>query len=274
MLNAGEVAEALADTFLLYACDIRCDTGCETVVEVVFTGQAELFLLHVERCWLLNLVLSFLDVGNASSLLEFRERINCGMNVELLKFLLYHRIVVPVDESIDRSLILSDAHLRVGIVLELEVVTVEVVRRDVQQDGDVSTEVIHVVKLERAQLNDVIFVRILSHLKGETATDITSQSGIIACTLEDVIDEAGGSCLTVRACDANHLRVGVATGKLNLTDDMGALLHQLLNHRSFLWYARALDNLIGIEDFLLCVMTFLPLNVVAVEQFLIFVLYL
>lgn len=66
----------------------------------------------------------------------------------------------------------------------------------------------------------------------------------------------------------------VASRKLNLADDVCSLLHELLNHRSLLRNARALDDLIGVENLLLRVMPFLPLNAVVVEQLLIVVLNL
>ena len=41
------------------------------------------------------------------------------------------------------------------------------VGRDVQQNGNVGTEVIHVVKLEGTEFDDVVLVRLLSHLQGQ-----------------------------------------------------------------------------------------------------------
>ena len=69
--------------------------------------------------------------------------------------------------------------------------------RDVQQDGDVGTEVVHVVQLERAQFYDIVFVRILGHLKCQRVSDIAGQTCIVACFLEDVVDQRGGRGLTV-----------------------------------------------------------------------------
>ena len=58
------------------------------------------------------------------------------------------RIICPIDECIIGSLILDDTHLGINIVLHLEVVTIQVVWRDIQQDGNISTEIVHVIELE------------------------------------------------------------------------------------------------------------------------------
>ena len=60
---------------------------------------------------------------------------------------------------------------------------------DVQQNGDVGAEVIHVVQLERAQLNHIIGMRVFCHLQGKAVADVACQTYIIACILEDVVDE-------------------------------------------------------------------------------------
>ena len=115
-------------------------------------------------------------------------------------------------------------------------------------------------------------MRILGYLQGERATDVSGQAGVVARSLEDVIDERCRRSLTVGARDANHLGIGIAAGKLYLADDVNAFLQDFLNHRSLVGDARALDDLIGIEDALLGVMAFLPRNLVVVEQLLVTVL--
>ena len=59
-------------------------------------------------------------------------------------------VVVPVDESIFRSLVLRDAEFGIHIVLHLVVVTVQMIRRDVHQYGNVGMELVHIVQLETA----------------------------------------------------------------------------------------------------------------------------
>ena len=171
-----------------------------------------------------------------------------------------------------RCLVLDDAHLGIDIVLELEVVAVEVIGRDVEQNGNVGTEVVHVVELERTQFDDIVLVRFLSHLESKTLTDISGQSHVVSGTLEDVIDQRGGCRLAVAARDTDHLGVRISSCELNLADDMCVLGHQFLHHRSLFWDARAFDDLICTQDFLLGVMTFFPFDLMVVKQFLVLVL--
>ena len=108
-------------------------------------------------------------------------------------------------------------------------------------------------------------MRILCHLQSERASDVAGESYVVACSLEDVIDERRGCCLAIRTCDTYHLRVGVATCKLYLADDVYTFLHSRLHHWGFLRDTGALDDFVGREYLLLCVLTFLPLDGVVVE---------
>ena len=148
------------------------------------------------------------------------------------------------------------------------------VRRDVEQDGDVGTKLVHVVQLERTELDDIIFVRILCHLQRQAPSDVTSQSHVVARILEDVVDEACRGGLAVASRDADHLAVGVAARKLYLADDGRSLLDEALYHRDAVGDARALDDLVCREHLLLRVVALLPCDAVVVEQLLVLVLHL
>ena len=63
------------------------------------------------------------------------------------------------------------------------------VGRDIQQNGDVGTEIIHIVELETAEFDNVIIMRLLCYLQGEGVADVTCQSGIITSLLKDMVDE-------------------------------------------------------------------------------------
>ena len=110
--------------------------------------QTETLLFHVKRLGLLNLVLAFLYIANDTFLFQFRERILYGFDVVFLQFSLDDGVVGPVDEGILWRLVLDDTHLGIHIVLHLKVIPVKVIGRDVQQNGNVCTEVVHVIQLE------------------------------------------------------------------------------------------------------------------------------
>ena len=105
-------------------------------------------------------------------------------------------------------------------------------------------------------------------------TDVASQSGIVACLTEDVEDQTGGGGLAVGTRDTDHLRCGVATGKLNLADDGNALLNGLADHRGCVGNSGTLDDFIGIQDELLGMVPFLPRDAPFIEHLLVFVDYL
>ena len=235
------------------------------------TRQTQAFLLHIERLRPLYFVLSFLDVAYDAFLLQFREGVLDRLNVILLQLPLDDGIVGPVDEGILRCLVLDDTHLRIDIILHLEVVTVQMVGCDVQEDGDIGTEVIHIIQLEGAELDDIILMRIFSHLQRQRITDIACETCIVACLLEDMVDQTRGRRLTIRTRDTDHLRIGIPAGKLNLTDDVDSLLFDLHDHRSRIRDARTLDDLVGIQDFFFRMLTLLPLNLVVVEHLLILI---
>ena len=146
----------------------------------MLSRQRERLLLHVERGGLLDGVLSLFDVADRTFLFQFREGQLYGLDVVFLQFPLYDGVVVPVDEGILGCLVLDDSHLRVHIVLHAVLVAVQVVGRDVHQDGYVGAEVIHIVELEAGQFDDVVFVRVLCHLECQTPAYIAGQSGIVA----------------------------------------------------------------------------------------------
>ena len=145
------------------------------------------------------------------------------------------------------------------------------VRSNVQQNSNIGTEIVHIVKLEGTQFDDVILVWILCHLECQRITDITSQTSIISSLLENVVYQRGCSGFSIRTSDADHLGIGIATSKLNFADDVDAFCNDFLDDRSCIGDAWALDDLVGIENLLLCMLTFFPFYLVIVEQLLVFV---
>ena len=63
---------------------------------------------------------------------------------------------------------------------------------------------IHVVELERTQFDNVIFVGVFSHLEGQTATYIASQTGINACRFKNMVYQRSSCRFAVAAGNTNH----------------------------------------------------------------------
>ena len=68
--------------------------------------------------------------------------------MDTLDLAIDHRIFAPVDKRVALSLIARNAELGIDIVLELMVVAVQVIWRDVEQNGNVGLEIVAVVQLE------------------------------------------------------------------------------------------------------------------------------
>ena len=184
-----EVGQCLADALFLDACDVGRDTCSQRIVEVVRTTQGQLLLFHIELDGLLDHHLTLICIGHCSIALEGREREELGFQSVFLQFPLDDGVIIPEDEGIFLSLVLDDAHLGVYVVLHAVVVAVQMIGCDVHQDGNVCTEVVHIVQLERTQLYDVVVVLLRCHLQCKAVTNIASQSNVQTCTLEDMIDQ-------------------------------------------------------------------------------------
>ena len=166
-------------------------------------------------------------------------------------------------------MVLYDAHLGVHIVLHAVVITIQVVRRDIKQDGYIRVEIIHVVQLEATQLYHVILMRRLRHLQGKALADIASQPHIVARGLKNMVDKRSCRGLAIAARNADHLRRGISTREFYLADDMSSLLHQLLHDGSLLRDAWAFDDFVRVKDFVLCMLAFFPFYAMQVEQLLV-----
>ena len=57
-------------------------------------------------------------------------------------------VFAPVDKRILARLVARDTELRIHIILELMVVSIQVVRRDIEQNSNIRLEIIAVVQLE------------------------------------------------------------------------------------------------------------------------------
>ena len=57
-------------------------------------------------------------------------------------------VLAPVDEGILARLVACDTELSIHIVLELVVVSIQVVGRDIEQNGNICLEIVAVIQLE------------------------------------------------------------------------------------------------------------------------------
>ena len=108
-----------------------------------------------------------------------------------------------------------------------------------------------------------------SHLQRQAAAHVAGQAHVEARLLEDMVGELGGSGLTVAAGDADHLGIGIPSGKLNLAHDGNTLLDCLSHHGSRVGDTGALDDFVGIENLLGGVATLFPCDIILIEQILI-----
>lgn len=53
------------------------------------------------------------------------------------------------------------------------VVSVQMVRSDIHQYGNIGTEVIHIVQLERAEFDDIIVMMLFGYLQSQALADIS-----------------------------------------------------------------------------------------------------
>jgi len=156
------------------------------------------------------------EIGLGAFLAVLGEGVERGFGGHLAQLGLDHRVVLPEDEGVGGRQVVEDAELGVDIVLHLVVVTVEVVGGDVHDHRHVGLEIVHVLELERAELDDVYVVVLAGHLQRQALADVAGQPYVVARVLEDVVGQQRSGGLAVAACDAHHLGVGVASGQLNL----------------------------------------------------------
>ena len=94
-------------------------------------------------------------------------------------------IVCPIDEAVVGSLVLGDAHFRANVAHHFKVVAVEMIGGDVEQHGNVGTEVVHIVELERGDFQyipiSIAFLFDFCHLECERASDVACQSYVETC---------------------------------------------------------------------------------------------
>ena len=88
---------------------------------------------------------------------------------------------------------MGNAEFSVDVILHTVVVAIKMVRSDVHQYGDVRTEVIHIIQLERAKFDNIIIMVIFGYLQSKAFADVACQTYVQTCAFENVVDQ--GSCV-------------------------------------------------------------------------------
>ncbi len=271
MFYTFEVGQCLTDILILYSGKIGRDTGSKRIIQIVRTLQGKPFLFHIEGYRFIDFHFSVFYVCDDTVFFYGRERIEVGAQPMFCQFALDDRVIVPENEGIFRCLVLRDAELGVHIILHLVIITVQMIGCDVHQYGNVGAEVVHVIQLERTKFNYIIIMLFRCHLQGKAVADVSRQAHIQSCTLENMVNERGGSGLTVRPGNTNHFSGSVAPGKLYLRDNGRALFFQFQYHRSIVGDTGTFHHLISVQNQFLCVLSLFPGNVILVQQCLVLV---
>ena len=100
------------------------------------------------------------------------------------------------------------------------------IRCYIQYNSDIRFKVVHIIQLETAQLDHVDRMWIFRNLKRQAVSDISGQAHVHARFFQDMIRKHRRCRLAVATRDANHLRVRIPSGKLDLGDDRRTLLLQ------------------------------------------------
>ena len=140
------------------------------------------------------------------------------------------------------------------------------VRCDIQQDGDVGLEIIHVIELEGTQFDDIVVMILVRHLECQRIADISRQTHVQPCLFEDVEDKGGSGRLTVRTGDTDHLRLRITRCEFNLGDDRRTLRNQFLNERCIRRNTGRFNYFVGIQNEFLRVLAVFPCDAVLVQQ--------
>ncbi len=258
-----EGRQGLPDHIVADARRLGCQGRRHGVVNIV--PSAECKLLQVQVAFFLLVAhhhLLVLDKGAFFQLHAFLlgEREHFGLDDDLVQVVDGDCVVRIKNEAVFLAEVAGDAEFGLHVVFHLVVVTVQVVGRNVGDDGDIGPEIIAVVQLEAADFQDIIIEMFRGYLVGVALADVAAQPHVQACVLQQVVDQGSGRGLAVAAGDADFLRGVVPARKFDLGNDMRTLLLQLAHHRGRAGDAGAFYNLVGVEDEFLGMLSLLEGN--------------
>ena len=137
---------------------------------------------------------------------------------------------------------------------------------DIEHDGDIGLEVIHVFELERGKLDDIYLVGLAGHLKGQTAAYVSCEANVEAGIVQDMVGQHRSCRFAVASRDTDHFRIGVAAGELYLRDDGDRPVGNSSDHRCRRGYAGAFHHYVGVENLFGSVVSLFPFYPFGVEH--------
>ena len=271
MLDGVKLREAVADAFFAEFECAGSDAGCHAVVQVVFALQCQFLDGHGKWVLMRNVDCEFVglirgvDRGRSPGM----EAV-CGQVVLQLRFGLpgrhgHHaggkrarslaafpaghrqRIVGVEDEEVRVGLVRSNAPLGIGVLFDVVVVPVEVVRGDVEEHRDVRSEGIDPVQLKTAHLHHLVIdgTRAFAQIACPALADVPHARDVATGVFKQRRDEGrGGGFAVGTGYGDNALSVGacVSAGKFNFADELPAGRLDALHERSGFRDARAFDD--------------------------------
>ena len=244
-----EALEGIADNVVADAGSLCCQGCRHRVVEIVLSAESQLVEVDFRLVFLVlhhNLVV--LQIGALLHLLLLGERKHLGLGDDFVQMAYGDGVVGVEDEAVVRSEIADDTELRPYVVLQIVVVSVQMVRSDIGDDGYIRAEIKAAVQLEAADFQNIEIVLASGYLKGVALAYIASQTHIEPCLTEQVVDERGSGGLAVGSGDADFLCAVVAGSEFDFGDHVGSLGLQFPDYRHGVGNAGTFDNLVSVED--------------------------
>ena len=177
------------------------------------------------------------------------------------------RIVGAINKTVFRSLVPQDTELAVHVILQLVIVPVEVIGRNIHQHADIGPEIVTAVQLETAQLDHVPIVIAGGHRQRETFADISGQADVHAGLPQNLVGQRRRRRLAVAAGDADRSRRGISPRKLDFRNNRDSPLPDGLHHRSLVRNPRAFHDFVGRQDFTGRMPSLLIRNIPFLQQF-------
>ena len=127
------------------------------------------------------------------------------------------RIISTINEPFRYSLILQNTELTIDIILQLMVITIQMIRRNIHQHSDIGLEIIHAVKLEATQLYYIPVTIFRCNSQRKALPNITGQPHILIGLSQHFVSEGRGGRLAIAAGNTDCFRsIQIAASKLDL----------------------------------------------------------